>query len=213
MCFFLDCFWNEVFEFGEVVDCCFEDGDVRLIMGGELIFVLSDDFVGEEWIVDVVGFDKLVCFEEFICWLCDCFFLGVVLFYGQGKWYFGELLLRWLLSCVLCCDGVLIWQDLQWLVILVMDFMEIMFCGENFGCELVCELGVDDEYVMVVYEDIGYYFWKEQCLLIDVDLFELEFDDLEEWVCLVCVFGCGFGELVGWVLLLQVMGVGVECVW
>lgn len=107
--FFSDVVWDELNVFGEKVDQVLVVGDVCLIMGGELIFVLIDDFESDEWNIVVVGLVKCQFVDMLICCLCDCFVLGGFLYYGQGKWYLGEMLLCWIFLLFWCCDGQLVW--------------------------------------------------------------------------------------------------------
>ncbi|MEM9404455.1 MAG: transglutaminase family protein [Acidobacteriota bacterium] len=212
---FSDRLWNEVLELGKAVDERLRDGDVRLTMGGEPTFVSSDDFVGEEWTVDAVGPDKLARSEDLIRRLRDRFSPGAVLLYGQGKWYPGESLPRWSLSCVSRRDDAPIWRDLQWLATPATEesssHSEIR--GEDFGRELARELGVEDDRLVPAYEDVGYYLWKEQRLPVDVDPLSADLEDPEERARLARVFGRGLGEPAGWVLPLQATGTGEDRVW
>src|SRR5439155_3547897 len=94
---------------------------------------------------------------------------GAVLHHGQGKWYPGEPLPRWALSCFWRADGQPVWQDAQWLA----DETRSFACGPEHAATfidaLARRLGVAPDLAIAGYEDAFYYLWKEGCLPPNLD--------------------------------------------
>ena len=86
--------------------------DVRLTMGGEPTFVSIDDMDGAEWNAAALGEEKRELAGELLAAPARSKFApGGLLHYGQGKWYPGEPLPRWALSCFWRADGKPLWKD------------------------------------------------------------------------------------------------------
>ena len=75
-------------------------------MGGEPTFVSLDDANAPEWTTIASGPQKRKLSVELFLRLRDRFAPGALLLFGQGKWYPGEPLPRWALSCYWRKDGV-----------------------------------------------------------------------------------------------------------
>ncbi len=103
--------WAELQELGESVDSVLKASDVRLTMGGEPTFIALDDANAPEWSTDAFGANKRKLSKQLFLRLRDRFAPGALLHFGQGKWYPGEPLPRWALSCYWRKDGVPIWED------------------------------------------------------------------------------------------------------
>ena len=69
--------------------------DVRLTMGGEPTFVSVDDMDGAEWNTAALGKRKRQLAGELFGRLREQFAAGGVAQFGQGRWYPGEELPRW----------------------------------------------------------------------------------------------------------------------
>src|SRR4029077_20863458 len=105
---------------------------------------------------------------------------GGLLHYGQGKWYPGEPLPRWALSCVWRADGFPLWRDPG---LLAED-------GHDYGHKspdalvlvrvLAARLGLPRDYVIPAYEDVWDVLREEQNLPANYDPLERNLADPAE---------------------------------
>ena len=89
--------------------------------------------------------------------------------YGQGKWYPGEPLPRWALTCYWRADGIPLWHDRS---LLAQEGFQTDFGpleARHFAETLARRLGLDPEYVNSAFEDPVYYLQKERQLPVNVD--------------------------------------------
>ncbi len=103
--------WNEILALGDKVDADLNANDVRLTMGGEPTFISLEDANAPEWTTLASGPEKRRLSVELFLRLRDRFAPGALLLFGQGKWYPGEPLPRWALSCYWRKDGIPVWED------------------------------------------------------------------------------------------------------
>jgi uncharacterized protein (DUF2126 family)/transglutaminase-like putative cysteine protease len=197
--------WNEVLALGNTVDAELNAGDVRLTMGGEPTFISIDNADAPEWNVSAFGPEKRKLSMQLLLRLRDRFAPGALLHLGQGKWYPGEPLPRWALSCYFRKDGVPIWED------------QSLFSGETaatkynasdarrFMDALARRLEVDPSFIMAAYEDSFYYLWRERRLPVNVDPFDSKIEDPIERDRLARIFEQDLGKTIGWVLPLRRM--------
>ena len=83
-------------------------------MGGEPTFVGIDEPESPQWNIDALGPIKRSRGLALIrCSARAESRPGAMLHYGQGKWYPGEPLPRWALSCYWRADGVPVWEDVD----------------------------------------------------------------------------------------------------
>ena len=82
-------------------------------MGGEPTFVGIDDPESAEWNLDALGPMKRGRGLGLIQYLREHVAPGALLHYGQGKWYPGEPLPRWALSCLWRVDSVPVWENIH----------------------------------------------------------------------------------------------------
>ena len=105
--------WVQVEQVAHCVDADLEAQDVRLTMGGEPTFVGIDEPESPQWNIDALGAMKRTRGLALIQCLREKTAPGGMLHYGQGKWYPGEPLPRWALSCFWRGDGVPVWENID----------------------------------------------------------------------------------------------------
>ena len=103
--------WTAVNAVGAQVDKLLKDGDVRLTMGGEPTFVAVDDMDGPEWNTLALGPRKRELAGKLFKRVVAEYAKGGFVHHGQGKWYPGEPLPRWVLGCFWRKDGKPLWRD------------------------------------------------------------------------------------------------------
>jgi uncharacterized protein (DUF2126 family)/transglutaminase-like putative cysteine protease len=105
--------WLKVEQVAHHVDADLEAQDVRLTMGGEPTFVGIDEPESPQWNIDALGPIKRTRGLALIRCLREKVAPGALLHYGQGKWYPGEPLPRWALSCCWRADRVPVWENVD----------------------------------------------------------------------------------------------------
>jgi uncharacterized protein (DUF2126 family)/transglutaminase-like putative cysteine protease len=194
--------WASIESLGHVVDRALVAGDVRLTVGGEPTFVAADDPDAVEWNFDALGPTKLRYARDLLRRLHERYAPQGLLHEGQGKWYPGEPLPRWALSCYFRKDGLPIWRNRD------------LFARDETGSEtsaeastfvkaLCDELGLDPALAMPGYEDAWYYLWRERRLPVNTDPHESKLDDENERARLARIFEQGLAAIVGYALPLR----------
>jgi uncharacterized protein (DUF2126 family)/transglutaminase-like putative cysteine protease len=105
--------WLRIRQVAHRIDADLETHDVRLTMGGEPTYVGIDEPESAQWNIDALGDIKRTRGLALIQSLREKMAPGGLLHYGQGKWYPGEQLPRWALSCFWRADGVPVWEDVK----------------------------------------------------------------------------------------------------
>ena len=109
---FTDQDWLRIRQVAHGVDEELKAQDVRLTMGGEPTYVGIDDPESPQWNIDAGGAMKRTRGLALIQGLRSGMTYGGFLHFGQGKWYPGEAVPRWALSCYWRVDGVSVWEDI-----------------------------------------------------------------------------------------------------
>ena len=195
--------WAKVMALGEAIDGRLQEQDVRLTMGGEPTFISTDDPDGPEWNTVAVGNRKRLLSEELLRRLWPHFAKGGVLHYGQGKWYPGESLPRWAYTCYWRKDGVPVWNNPDLLGKITDEPGYTFEEARVFADKLSGALGVQSDFIIPGYEDVGYYLWKEQRLPLAVDPTDNRLEDPEERARMAKVFERGLNHPRGWVMPLK----------
>lgn len=195
--------WKQIKLIGQAVDKDLVTNDVKLTMGGEPTFVSIDDMEGKEWNTEALGTKKRELSEKLFQRLKAKWTKGALIYSGQGKWYPGEQIPRWVLGCFWRKDGKPIWND------------ESLFADETkkgsfsnkdanqFIKELSAGLGVDSKNILPGYEDNFYYLWREKRLPVNVDPVNSKLKDALERKRLTKIFESDLGEVKGYVLPLM----------
>ncbi|MBL8704546.1 MAG: transglutaminase family protein [Rhodospirillales bacterium] len=193
--------WNALFALGQKIDARLNKGDMRLTMGGEPTFVAADDPDGAEWNTEALGPTKRRYAGKLLRRLADKFSPGHLLHYGQGKWYPGEQLPRWALTCHWRKDGEPIWRDKR---LFAQDEENNPHLNhghaEGFITQLAQRLQIDPSWCVPGYEDAWYYLWKERRLPVNVDPLKSKLKDPLERARLARVFEKGLDAVVGYAL-------------
>ena len=156
--------WQEIDALGQRIDAELVAKDVRLTMGGEPTFVSIDDMEGAEWNTAAVGPTKRHLAAELLKRLHARFAPGGLLHYGQGKWYPGESLPRWALTCYWRQDGVPLWEDESLIADEAVDYGHSTTEAQHFITTLAQRLRVDAQFVLPAYEDTWHFLQQEQRL-------------------------------------------------
>ena len=193
--------WQDIDRLGHAVDEKLNAGDVRLTMGGEPTFVSLDDMQGAEWNTAAVGPAKQALAYELALRMRDHFAPKGLLTYGQGKWYPGESLPRWVYTLYWRRDGEPVWR----LPPARADVANPPTIEETRGfiVALADRLEVDSRNVLDAYEDTLHYMVKERKLPINVDPSDSKLKSAEERARILQVFERGLGTPRGFVLPVQ----------
>jgi len=192
--------WREIDTLGLRVDDVLQAAEVRLTMGGEPTFVSVDDMHGAEWNVAALGPTKRKLASDLLKRLKARFAPGALLHYGQGKWYPGEPLPRWALSCYWRVDGKPIWQDANLVADEAVEYGYRGTDAEKLTKRVAERLGIAPDFVLPAYEDPWQSLMEEQRLPVNVDPFQKNLKDPEERSTLARVLDQGLAEVVAYVL-------------
>jgi uncharacterized protein (DUF2126 family) len=192
--------WKSIETLGARIEGDLKASDVRLTMGGEPTFVSVDDREGGEWNTDAVGPTKRGLSATLLAKLKARYAPTGLLHYGQGKWYPGEQLPRWSLSCFWRDDGDTIWSDPKLFADEKVNYGVTEVEAGRFLALLAQKLRLDPKYVFPAYEDTWYYLWRERRLPTNVDPLDSNLADPLERERLRKIFSQGLDTVAGYVL-------------
>src|SRR5258706_4571896 len=195
--------WAEIDALGNRVDAELALRDVRLTMGGEPTFVSIDERDGAEWNTEAMGPNKRKLGSQLLQKLKNKYAAKGLLHLGQGKWYPGEPLPRWSLSCFWRKDGEPVWNDAALFAEEGADLGATDAQAAQFLRALATRLGLAETFVFPAYEDTWYYLWRERQLPANVDPFDARLDDPLERERLRKLFQQGLDKVAGFVLPLK----------
>jgi len=167
--------WQAIDALGRSVDADLAAAGVRLTQGGEPTFVSVDDFDAPEWNTEALDrpgqAQKWTRALDLTQRLQTRFAPGGLIQQGQGKWYPGEPLPRWLLGLYWRSDGQPLWRDPRWLA---QAGAAIPAAGSaelprDFLQALASRLRVSAETVLPAFEDGLYLLWQEARTAINLD--------------------------------------------
>jgi len=207
-----DAVWHSIDSLGQRVDDVLSESDVRLTMGGEPTFVAAGDPDAGEWNFDALGPTKRGRARELLGRLKERFAPHGLIHEGIGKWYPGEPLPRWILSCYFRRDGEPIWNHAA---LLSRDSrgVDTVDDAAAFAKALAERLGVHKGHIVPAYEDAWYYLWRERKLPANVDPYNSRLDDELERARIAKVFEQGLGTIVGYALPLRRSQMASERPW
>jgi uncharacterized protein (DUF2126 family) len=175
-------------------------------MGGEPTFVSVTDRDADEWNTAALGPTKRVLATDLLLRLKKRYGANGFVHLGQGKWYPGEQLPRWMLGCYWRADGHAAWTDPGLFADERHPDGHVASDAERFITALVSQLGVTAGGVQAGYEDVWYYLWRERKLPVNVDPFDARLDDEMERDRLRHVFMRGLDAVVGYALPIRRVG-------
>ncbi|MFM8332388.1 MAG: DUF2126 domain-containing protein, partial [Candidatus Methylumidiphilus sp.] len=192
--------WQAIEALGHQVDAVLEANDVRLTMGGEPTFVSIDDMESAQWNTAADGPHKRERAAVLIRRLQDRFGSGAVRHYGQGKWYPGEQLPRWLMACYWRTDSQPVWRNPGLLADETADYGATLEHARELATAIANRLKVHAGHILPGYEDAFYYLWKEGALPENVDPLASDLDDPLERRRLARLLDRGLNHPAGYVL-------------
>lgn len=122
---------------------------------------------------------------------------------GQGKWYPGEPLPRWKLSCIWRKDGVSIWNNPELFADVSKHYSYEAEAGARFLHLLTGKIVLDPKRIIPAYEDPFYFVWEEGKLPVNFDPLSGDLSQSLERQKLLEVLQHGMNRPVAYVLPLK----------
>ncbi len=195
-----DATWSAIDALGARVDALLTEGDVRLTIGGEPTFIASDDMDGPEWNTAALGPRKRELAGRLFSRIFKEFGQGGFVHYGQGKWYPGEPLPRWVLACFWRKDRKPLWGDPSLFADPLAPGTHTAADAHRFACALARHLEIPAERLVPGHEDNLYYIWRERRIAAGYDPAETSMGDRAERARLGALLEAGPDAPVGYAL-------------
>jgi uncharacterized protein (DUF2126 family)/transglutaminase-like putative cysteine protease len=192
--------WRAILALGDEVDKTLQAGDVRLTMGGEPTFVSIDDMDSPQWNTAALGDHKLERAGVLLRRMKEAFGKDAVLHYGQGKWYPGEQLPRWAMTCAWRKDGHPVWNHPELLDHPGSSKHHTTEHARRLIERIAAHLELDNQDIKPAFEDGAYYLWKEGMLPVNVDVTDSKLKDPIERARVRRIFEQGLDAIAGYAL-------------
>jgi uncharacterized protein (DUF2126 family) len=192
--------WAGIEGVGAKVDDLLKEGDVRLTVGGEPTFVARDDTRGAEWNTAALGPRKRELAGQLFRRVFAEYGHGGFAHYGQGKWYPGEPLPRWVLACVWRKDRKPLWCNPALLADPLIPGTRVTADARGFAAALAKALKLPEERLVPGYEDALYHVWKERRIPAGHDPSQTSMSDAADRTRLAAVLEGGLDAPVGYAL-------------
>jgi len=197
---YADDVWAAINGVGAKVDQTLDAGKVQLTFGGEPTFVAVDDMDGPEWNTLALGPRKRELAGKLFQKVFAAYAPGGFIHYGQGKWYPGEPLPRWVLACYWRKDGKPVWKDPKLFADPTLKGSHGAADARRFAAALAERLGLGEDRLVPGYEDSLYQVWRERRVPAGYDPKEISAVDQAERARLGAVLEAGLHKPVGYAL-------------
>lgn len=144
--------WQEIDKVAKNIDKHLEAFDVRLTMGGEPTFIAADNTDAIEWQYSALGEEKFARGNALSQRLLSRWASGGIICRGLGKYYAGEAMPRWIISCYWLKNHSL-WQDHQLFANKSEASTNTLVSAQKFIDNFAINLGLNTSFVMPVFED------------------------------------------------------------
>lgn len=199
-----DAQWQQVQKLAQKVEARLESGKVGLTMGGEPTFVAIDDADAPEWNTSADSPRKYALASQLLERLQQRFSSGALRHHGQGKWYPGEPLPRWALSCLWRSDGLPLWRDPRWLATTEGEQPPVTLQQvRRYAQQLVKELGLPQAALIPAHEDPLPALFAEATTPVNIDPCQASLEDPASRRQLAQQLCGGLRQPVGFVLPLK----------
>jgi uncharacterized protein (DUF2126 family)/transglutaminase-like putative cysteine protease len=200
---FAESAWQKILRLGVRVDTDLAAGDVRLTQGGEPTFVSIDDMDGAEWNFTALSDTKRTLAATLLQRLRVAYAPNGLIHFGQGKWYPGEPLPRWVMSLWWRADGKPVIRHPEQLGD---GEGEPSFCidhAQALVTSLATLIKVSPENICPGYEDVLHNLVREQQLPDNVSVLDSKLNDPLERARLARIFAADLTVPVGFALPLK----------
>ncbi|QGJ70499.1 IMP dehydrogenase [Planctomycetales bacterium 10988] len=195
--------WHAIHELGQKVDAQLQADDVRLRMGGEPTFISADNRDADEWNTGAVGQEKQTKGAKLLERLRQRYGANGLVHFGQGKWYPGEPLPRWVYNLYWRTDGEPLWSDPSLFAMEAKDYGQTIEQAREWLEVLTEKLNVDSRYIRDAYENPLEYIDEERKVPVNVKPGDVKLDDPQERARIAKLFDTQLSKPTGFVLPLD----------